>query len=121
MQPAGSDVVKAGGQSIPAVGRGALLRGRAVRLMKPGAHAEYPHSKTRHLITNIRVATGGDGAVRVKSNFAVYRTKEDTTSVYMGEAVHQLVGEGEAIRIRNKRCTLDLNSLYDQGRLTIIL
>lgn len=97
------------------------IRGRAVRLMKPGAHAEYPHSKTRHLITNVRVAEGDDGAVRVKSNFAVYRTKEDTTCVYMGEAVHQLVGQGEAIRIRNKRCTLDLNSLYDQGRLTIIL
>jgi p-cumate 2,3-dioxygenase beta subunit len=97
------------------------IRGRAVRLMKSGAHAEYPHSKTRHLITNVRVSADGEGTTRVKANFAVYRTKEDTTTVYMGEAVYQLVRQDGAVRIRNKRCTLDLNSLYNQGRLTIIL
>lgn len=97
------------------------IRGRANRLTKKTAHAEYPRSKTRHLITNVRV-TGGEGEeTKARANFAVYRTKEDTSTVYMGEAFFTLVQTAEGVRIRHKRCILDLNSLYNQGRLTIIL
>jgi p-cumate 2,3-dioxygenase subunit beta len=97
------------------------IRGRARRLLKKTAHAEYPHSKTRHLITNVRVSAGEDGETKVRANFAVWRTKEDTTAVYMGEAFYVLSGEGEGTRVRHKRCVLDVNSLVNQGRLTIIL
>ena len=97
------------------------IRGRATRLMKKTAHAEYPHSKTRHLVTNVRV-TGGEGdETTVRANFAVYRAKEDYLTVYMGEAFFTLVKVGDGVKIRRKRCVLDLNSLYNQGRLTIIL
>lgn len=99
----------------------ARIRGRAVRLSKKTAHAEFPHSKTRHLVTNVRVLGGESDETRVRANFAVYRTKEDTTTVYMGEAYLTLVQDGESVKIRRKRCILDLNSLYNQGRLTIIL
>ncbi|ALQ02621.1 MULTISPECIES: aromatic-ring-hydroxylating dioxygenase subunit beta [Pseudomonas] len=99
----------------------ARIRARAVRLSKKTAHAEYPHSKTRHLVTNVRVSPGGEDETRVRANFAVYRTKEETTTVYMGEAHLTLVQDGDAIKVRRKRCILDLNSLYNQGRMTIIL
>jgi p-cumate 2,3-dioxygenase beta subunit len=39
----------------------------------------------------------------------------------MGEYHYRLVREDGQIKIRQKRCVLDVNSLYDQGRLTIIL
>jgi p-cumate 2,3-dioxygenase beta subunit len=97
------------------------IQGRANRLMKAGTHAEFPRSKTRHLVTNIRVLVGADGEANVRANFAVYRTKEDTTTVYMGEYHYRLVRENGDVKIRRKRCILDINSLYDQGRLTIIL
>lgn len=99
------------------------IRGRAARLLKKTAHAEYPHSKTRHLVSNVRVLPGeGDGEVRLRANFVVYRTKEDTTTAFMGESRYRLeVGAGGAVRIVQKRAILDLNSLYAQGRLTIIL
>lgn len=97
------------------------IQGRAKRLMKKTAHAEYPHSKTRHLITNVRVSENDHGETIVRSNFAVYRTKEDTTVVYMGESFHTLVQVNDTIRIKMKRCILDINSLVNQGRLTIIL
>ncbi|WP_311268005.1 aromatic-ring-hydroxylating dioxygenase subunit beta [Sphingobium sp. WCS2017Hpa-17] len=97
------------------------IRGRAIRLTKKTAHAEYPRSKTRHMITNVRV-TGGEGdETTARANFAVFRTKEDTSTIYMGEAFFTLVETADGVRIRHKRCTLDLNSLYNQGRLTIIL
>ena len=97
------------------------IQGRANRLMKPTAHAEYPHSKTRHLVSNFRVRAGENDETKVKANFAVFRTKEDTQTVYMGEYHYVLVRENGAIKIRVKRCILDLNSLTNQGRLTIIL
>lgn len=97
------------------------IRARAVRLSKKSAHAEYPHSKTRHMITNVRVTHSDNDETRARANFAVYRTKEDTSTVYMGEAFLTLVQDGDLIKVRHKRCILDLNSLYNQGRLTIIL
>ncbi len=97
------------------------IRGRAARLMKKTAHAEYPHSKTRHMVSNVRPSAGKSGQTNVRANFAVYRTKEDTTTVYMGEYRYRLLAGAGGIRILQKRVILDLNSLYNQGRLTIIL
>lgn len=94
---------------------------RANRLMKEKTHCEYPRSKTRHLVTNFRVKTTENGVTQVKANFTVWRTKENTTTSYMGEYHYQLVRQDGNIMIRAKRCILDLNSLYDQGRLTTIL
>jgi len=97
------------------------LTSRAKRLMKKSAHAEFPHSKTRHMVSNVRVGPRSNGAIPVKANFVVFRTKSDRTSTYMGEAHYVLVAQNDQIRIQCKRCILDLNSLVDQGRLTIIL
>lgn len=97
------------------------IRGRAKRLLKKTAHAEYPHSKTRHMVTNVRVSAGEEGATQVRANFAVYRTKEEHGTVFMGEAFYTLIDDGGKVRIKRKRCVLDLNSLYNHGRLTIIL
>lgn len=97
------------------------IRGRASRLMKPTAHAEFPRSKTRHMVSNVRIKGEEDGRIRARANFAVFRTKEDATTIYMGEYHYVLVTTDDGLRIRQKRIILDLNSLYEQGRLTIIL
>jgi p-cumate 2,3-dioxygenase subunit beta len=98
------------------------LTSRAKRLMKKTAHAEFPHSKVRHIISNVRLEPNANGEIKVRANFVVFRTKEDNTSQYMGQSRYVLVPrEGGGFRIKHKRCILDLNSLADQGRLTIIL
>jgi p-cumate 2,3-dioxygenase beta subunit len=93
---------------------------RASRLMKKSAHCEFPHSKTRHLISNIRVTEDGMN-LRTKANFVTYRTKGGRTSQYMGEAHYLLEPSGDGYKIKHKRCVLDLDNLHDQGRLTIML
>jgi p-cumate 2,3-dioxygenase beta subunit len=98
------------------------LTSRAKRLMKKTAHAEFPHSKVRHIISNVRLEPNANGEIKVRANFVVFRTKEDNTSQYMGQTHYVLMPrEGGGFRIKHKRCILDLNSLADQGRLTIIL
>ena len=94
---------------------------RADRLMKKTAHCEFPHSKTRRMIGNVRLNGEEEGKLKAKANFVTYRTKSGRTSRYMGEAHYLLERSGEGFRIRHKRCVLDLETLNDQGRLTIIL
>src|SRR5580658_64481 len=87
------------------------LTSRAKRLMKKTAHAEFPHSKVRHIISNVRVGPQGGGEVQVKVNFVVFRTKDDNTSQYMGQTHYVLVShDSGGFRIKRKRCILDLNS-----------
>jgi p-cumate 2,3-dioxygenase beta subunit len=93
---------------------------RANRLMNKSAHCEYPHSKTRHLISNVRTTEEG-GKLRAKANFVTYRTKGGHTASYMGEAHYLFEQTSDGLRIKHKRCALDLDTLHDQGRLTIIL
>jgi len=97
------------------------IRARASRLMKKTAHAEFPRSKTRHMVSNVRITGSNEAGTQIRSNLLVYRTKEDTTSVFMGEVRTTVTREGDALKIHHKRVILDLNSLYNQGRLTIIL
>jgi len=99
----------------------ARLVARARRLMKKTAHAEYPHSKTRHLTGNVRIGTPQGDELPVRANFVVYRTKADHTVQFMGEAHYVLVTDPAGLKIKRKRCNLDLNTLAEQGRLTIIL
>ena len=55
------------------------IRGRVARLKDPHAHAEFPHSRTRRLITNVRIVPGTNsgefvpGTIFVEANFVVYR------------------------------------------------
>jgi p-cumate 2,3-dioxygenase beta subunit len=97
------------------------LEQRVARLMKRSGHSEQPRSKTRHLVTNVRIGANGGAGLSVTSAFAVYRTKDGTTDLYVGRAFHDLVAGGDGLRIRRKRCALDLDGLRPQGRISIIL
>lgn len=97
------------------------LEQRVARLMKRSGHSEQPRSKTRHLVTNVRIATDGGTQLSVTSAFAIYRTKDGITDLYVGRAFHDLVAEGDGLRIRRKRCALDLDGLRPQGRISFIL
>lgn len=53
---------------------------RVRRLETSTVWAEDPPSRTRHFISNIRVAPEGPDAARVKSNLLLYRTRGDSPS-----------------------------------------
>ncbi|WKD60518.1 Biphenyl dioxygenase subunit beta [Corynebacterium ciconiae DSM 44920] len=52
-----------------------FLRQRVFRLQTQTAWAEEPASRSRHLITNIRVDARDDGDFDVRSNFFIYRSR----------------------------------------------
>lgn len=94
---------------------------RARRLLKPRAHAEFPHSRTQHTISNVRVAEGNAGNLRVDCHFIVYRTRREVLDVFPGQSAYGLVRADGSFRIRAKRAMLTLDALRPQGKLSIIL
>jgi p-cumate 2,3-dioxygenase beta subunit len=96
------------------------LRERITRLLKRGAHAEQPRSKTCHLLSNIRVAAQDEG-YHVRAAFVVYRTKGGVQDIYVGRIRYLLQSNGDSFMIREKRCSLAMDGLRPQGRISIIL
>jgi p-cumate 2,3-dioxygenase beta subunit len=96
---------------------------RALRLLKTTAHAEFPHSRTRRIVANVRVTAQDGAAVRIENNLVVYRSRQGKTDVFPGHCIYDLVwGDSLAShRIRRKRAVLDIDALRPQGKLSIIL
>jgi p-cumate 2,3-dioxygenase beta subunit len=97
------------------------LEQRVIRLGKRTMWSEYPRSRTRHLVSNVRVTAQNGDEVRADAAFAVYRTKWGNTDVFIGSYDYTLRRTEQGLRIRKKRCTLDLDGLRPQGRVSILL
>jgi len=98
------------------------MKERIVRLMKKSAHSEYPRSRTRHLVSNVRVGAAEGEDVPVSAAFVTFRTKNGVTDTYMGRLLYRLRRAGDgSLRIAAKRCELDLDGLRPHGRVSIIL
>jgi p-cumate 2,3-dioxygenase beta subunit len=97
------------------------LAQRVERLLDRTAHVEYPHSRTRHFVSNVVCRGAAAGEIEVEANFLVFRTKSDETTYFPGHVRYRLTHEGDALRIREKRCVIDTDSLAMQGKVSIIL
>ena len=101
------------------------LKERVIRLQKKTAHSEWPRSRTRHLVSNVRVGTTVSTATGdetpVSAAFVTFRTKNGVTDTYMGRLVYRLKRVDDSLRIREKRCELDLDGLRPHGRVSILL
>jgi p-cumate 2,3-dioxygenase subunit beta len=98
----------------------AMIAARVKRLNSRKAHREFPWSRTRRIIGNVRVLAEEGGEVEVAANFAVYRSRREV-SVYMGQYRYRLVRDGESFKIRFRRAELDVETLDPHGTLSIIL
>ena len=94
---------------------------RVKRLGKKTAHVEFPKSRCRHMVSNVRILGGTDEAFRVTANFVTYRTKASITERYLGHHNYQMTVQDGSIRIRQKTSFLDTDDIYDQGKVSIIV
>lgn len=97
------------------------LEQRVERLLKRTAHAEYPKSRTRHLVSNVRIRERGESEVEVGAAVLTYRTKMGLTETYIGSYRYRLAVTNDGLKIREKRCELDMDGLKPNGRISIIL
>ena len=96
------------------------IRARVARLKDPHAHAEFPRSRTRRLISNVRILERSP--VVVEANFVVYRYRgNEDVRTYVGRYRHTLVRQGGALRIKAREATLDAMELASLGTVSFIL
>jgi len=98
------------------------LSGRVNRLKSRYAHREYPSSRTRRLISNVRLTRIEGSEIDVEASFVVYRARAEQIAPYVGCYRYTLVRDGNGgFRIRRRRAELDLERLSDHGAVSIIL
>lgn len=97
------------------------LQGRVRKLKSPMAHREVPRSRTRHIVTNVRIVEQVEGDAIVEAAFVIYRFKGGSTEPFVGRYRYRLTRRSGSIMIRDRRATLDLETLRGQGAVSIIL
>jgi p-cumate 2,3-dioxygenase beta subunit len=97
------------------------IRSRVKQLLGKSAWAENPHSRTRRMITNVRV-TGADGdTILATANFAVHRMRYEMVDTYVGRYEYKLARFGNALKIRERIAILDNEALRPHGKISFIL
>lgn len=97
------------------------LRSRVKQLLGKSAHAETPRSRTRRLISNVRVRGREGDTLHVTANFVVYRMRYELMDTYVGRYEYTLVQQDGALKIRERKAILDLEALRPHGKVSIIL
>jgi 3-phenylpropionate/cinnamic acid dioxygenase small subunit len=88
------------------------LSGRVARLETGMAWAEDPPSRTRHMISNIEVASDTGAELTIYSNFIVYRSRaESEQDFYVGARQDLLRRIDGGLKIARRKLTLDQNVL----------
>lgn len=96
------------------------LRERVKRLLKRTAHAEFPRSRCRRLVSNVRLLGGDAGHFSAGANFVTWRSKLGVTDTFIGHHRYDLRRDGDGFRILCKRTFLDQDDIREQGKVSII-
>jgi p-cumate 2,3-dioxygenase beta subunit len=98
------------------------IRARVVRLQDKNAHAEYPASRTRRMIANVRVVGRENDELRVEANFVVYRFRRDErVREYVGQYRYTLRMTGGSLKIAKREAVIDAHELGSLGSVSLIL
>lgn len=96
---------------------------RIMRLETEYAWAEDPPSRSRHFVTNVRVARGADGdEYLVRSNLLLYRTRGDVPShdLLSGERSDTLRRTEDGLRLVSRVVLLDQTTLMTHNLALIM-
>jgi p-cumate 2,3-dioxygenase beta subunit len=100
----------------------ARIRGRITRLKDKNAHAEFPRSRTRRMIGNVRIAGRNGAELSVEASFVVYRFRRDeSVREYVGRYRYLLRVERGVLKIARRRAVLDAMELGSMGLVSFIL
>src|SRR5256885_14619351 len=90
------------------------IRARVTRLQDPHAHAESPRSRTRRLISNVRIVE--QSPLVVEANFVIYRFRgDDDMRQYVGHYRHTLERRDGKLKIKGREAVHDAMALASVG------
>lgn len=93
------------------------LAARVNRLDSEFAWAEDPPSRTRRMVSVVRVTREGDGAYAVRSNLLIFRSRmaETEYELLAGERHDQLVEAAGGLKLRRRLVLLDHTTLASKN------
>jgi p-cumate 2,3-dioxygenase subunit beta len=97
------------------------IRSRVAQLLGKSAWAENPPSRTRRMISNVRIRRIEGEAIEVTANFVVYRLRFEQMDTYVGRYEYSLVQRDGRLKIRARKAILDLEALRPHGKVSFIL
>jgi p-cumate 2,3-dioxygenase subunit beta len=98
------------------------IRQRIIRINDPNCHAEYPKSRTRRMISNVRIVEIAGDLVTVTANFVCYRFRRyERIREYVGGYRYILKVTGDRFRIKERRVLIDAHELGSLGSVSFIL
>jgi p-cumate 2,3-dioxygenase beta subunit len=96
------------------------IRARVARLKDPHAHAESPRSRTRRLITNVRIVE--QSPLLVEANFVIYRFRgNQDVRQYVGRYRYTLERVAGKLKIKAREAILDAMELGALGTVSFLL
>jgi len=98
------------------------IRARVKRLKDTEAHAEFPHSRTRRMIGNVRITDSSEAALTVEANFVIHRFRRGVPErKFVGHYVYRLAVTDDGLTIAERRAVVDSAELGAQGAVSFIL
>src|SRR3954447_966509 len=98
------------------------IRQRVIRINDPNCHAEYPKSRTRRMISNVRIVSVDGDLITVSANFVCYRFRRyERIREYVGGYRFVLRRAGDTFRIKERRVLIDAHELGTLGSVSFIL
>ena len=98
------------------------IRARVARLKKKDAHAEDPRSRTRRLLTNVRIVEREGNVLKVEANFSVTRfRRNDGIRTYIGHYRYELHVQDGRLKIAKREAIIDSMELGGLGSVSFIL
>lgn len=98
------------------------IRARVARLQDRSAHAEQPRSRTRRLITNVRIVGQEGGEIVVEANFAIHHFRRgERLREYVGQYRYRLRATQDGLKIVRREVLLDALELGSLGSVSFIL
>lgn len=102
------------------------LQARVKRLNSRHAHREYPHARTRHFVSNVRITDAEGENIRASAAFMVWRFRDqggekERATYYVGQYEYRLAVVEGVLKIRHKRAMMDMSTLRGAEAVSILL
>ena len=98
------------------------INARVKRLKDTQAHAEFPPSRTRRMIGNVRITASTEKDMTVEANFIIHRFRRGAPErKFVGRYVYRLAVTDDGLKIAERRAILDSTELGAQGAVSFIL
>lgn len=98
------------------------IRARVTRLKDKNAHAEFPPSRTRRTIGNVRLLEQDARTIQVEANFIVHRfRRNESVRQYVGLYRYTLRIDGNTFKIASRVAVIDAMELGSLASVSFIL